>query len=178
MRPGNFLTGGVLLVGVLISATLTSANAAAAEFRILSGFEDPFSDARLLAMAFRLAEGRILRADRLELSAGGFISGSEIRPMISLGPVWRARGVGEGKDWFYELGFAPMLMSSREIGGKDSGSSFHFTTSVAFGRSFGRNKALNLGLRYQHSSNGKLRKDNPGIDLLGITVSYSPGNTQ
>ena len=52
------------------------------------------------------------------------------------------------------------------------GSSFQFGDHVGFGMSMGERQQFDLGYRYQHLSNGSIKKPNQGINLNQVHFAY------
>ena len=122
------------------------------------------------AVAFRLRPPRRLRARRLELAIGAISTSEEIRPFVSLGPVWRLPI--RSQTVFFELGFSPTLVGGSRFNGRDLGGNFHFTSSIALGANLGARKNFSVSLRMQHTSNGGLNSTNPGMDMIGLNIAF------
>lgn len=105
---------------------------------------------------------------RLGVSAGwlhgwdedGFIGTAG--PALSLG--WKRVPV------FVEGGFGPTFMSRDTFGAADFGSHLQFTTYG--GLTWACGSHLSVGCRYQHMSNGRLAKPNPGLNLHAISIGW------
>lgn len=139
------------------------------EVRILSAV-GKFGDTHQVAAAYRLRAPRPLRAHHLELAVGSIVEGGSYHPFVSVGPVWRwAPGSGAQ---YVDFGFSPTLLSDSRIGGRELGGAFHFTSSLSVGLRFGPAERYAVALRAQHTSNGGLNSDNPGLDLVGLNVSF------
>ncbi len=91
-----------------------------------------------------------------------------------LGPVWRLPI--NSRSLFAELGISPTLLSGSSFNGCDMGGNFHFTSTLVVGRTFGARDSVALSLRIQHMSNGSLSRTNPGMDMIGINVTFNPFN--
>ncbi|MBI1174764.1 MAG: acyloxyacyl hydrolase [Sideroxydans sp.] len=52
------------------------------------------------------------------------------------------------------------------------GSSFQFGDHVGFGMRFGERRQFDVGYRYQHLSNGSIKKPNQGINFSQIHLDY------
>lgn len=162
------------LAVVLLSCALNGANARATslvpnDYRVMAA-GDKFDGVHQYAVAFKIRPPRRLRARHLELAVGSVSSSTADRAFVSFGPVWRFPIAREAA--FLEFGFSPTLLSGSEFGGRDLGGNFHFTSSISIGATFGRRQAIAVSLRAQHTSNGGLHDANPGIDMLGLNVSY------
>ena len=161
----TFRTGAAALM--LVAAAVPSVSAAAPaviphDVRIVSGAQNTYQ----LAGAYRLRAPRPLRAHHLELAVGVISSAGRQRPFFSAGPVWRF--AMSGGRHYLDFGFSPTLLSGTQIGDRDLGGHLHFTSSLAYGLRFGPVDAYSLRLRVQHTSNGGLNSDNPGLDLVGF----------
>ncbi|MEM9209168.1 MAG: acyloxyacyl hydrolase, partial [Pseudomonadota bacterium] len=77
---------------------------------------------------------------------------------------------------FVDLGFSPTLVSRSRFDGRELGGHFHFTSSLSVGASFGRFDRYALSLRAQHTSNGGLNEDNPGLDMVGVNFTVRFAN--
>lgn len=173
-RPGRILQA-VLFVTAMVCITLPNSNAQAATvvpsaFRIM-GETGRIEDATLIAATFNVRPPRRFGIHRLEAALGGIATSDETRPFVSFGPVWRMPIDSEA--FYIELGISPTLLGGSSINGSDLGGSFHFTSSAAIGTTFGATGALALALRIQHTSNGGLASDNPGMDMVGLNLSIN-----
>ena len=139
------------------------------EYRVL-GAAGKFEDTYQFAASYRLRAPRPLRAHHLELAVGTIYTSSETRPFLSLGPVWRFAATSDGRT-FVDFGFSPTVLSGTRFNGRDIGGNFHFTSSLALGTRFGRTDRYSLSLRAQHTSNGGLDSENPGLDMIGLTFA-------
>ena len=109
---------------------------------------------------------------RLAFEFGQFKTSAEHRLFASLGPVFRFERETSRLPLFMELGFTPIVIDGSNYGESDLGTSLNFTSHVAFGLRFGRNKNNRVSLRYQHISNGGIDSTNPGVNMLGIDVVF------
>lgn len=134
---------------------------------------DKFSDTWQVAAVFDLRAPRRIRARKLELVVGTMSTSNEVRPFVSLGPVWRLPLSRRGT--FLELGFSPTFFAGSTFHNRDIGGNFHFTSSAAISVSLGINDDSAISLRVQHTSNGGLNSTNPGMDMVGInfTVNFA-----
>ena len=163
------------LTVVMLSCAVNAANASTeilipSDYRIMAA-GDKFDGVRQYAVAFEIRPPRRLRSRHLELAVGSMSGSSSDRAFLSFGPVWRfpfARDTA-----FVDFGFSPTLISGSDFDGRDLGGSFHFTSSVSVGASFGRRQSIGLSLRAQHTSNGGLSDANPGIDMFGINITLN-----
>lgn len=67
-------------------------------------------------------------------------------------------------------GSSPTLIGRNQIGGRDLGSAFHFTSHI--GISLNTGFAAEIGYRLQHMSNAGLGNDNPGLNSQVIFVGW------
>ena len=167
-----------LFATMMISCMLNSSNARAAtvtpfDYR-LAAANDKFTGTWQYAVAFRMRPPRRLRAKRMELAVGMISTSEESRAFVSLGPVWRLPI--NSRSLFAELSISPTLLSGSSFNGRDMGGNFHFTSSVVVGRTFGVRGSVALSLRLQHTSNASLSSTNPGMDMIGINVSFNSFN--
>lgn len=165
----------LFLALVMLCCAINGANARAeslapSEFRILAAGEK-FDGVRQYAVTFKIRPPRRLRSKYLELAVGSISSDTSDRAFVSFGPVWRFPFARETA--FVDLGFSPTLISGSRFNGRDLGGNFHFTSSVSIGMTFGRQQAIALALRAQHTSNGGLSDVNPGIDMVGLNFTFN-----
>ncbi len=168
----------VVFVITMIFFTLNGSIAPAAtampsDYRVTAA-DDKFTDTWQFAVAFKMRPPRRLRANRLELAMGTLSTSQENRLFLSLGPVWRLPL--NSHSLFVELGISPTLISGSSFNGRDMGGNFHFTSSAAVGATFGARDALSLSLRIQHMSNGGLNSANPGMDMIGLNITFNSFN--
>lgn len=177
LHRNRLLHAGIFLVAMM-SFAFNSANAYASnlgpsDYRFAFA-GDKFDGTRLYAVAYKLRPPRRLRAAHLELAVGTFSTRTEDRAFVSFGPVWRLPF--ENQPFFVELGISPTLFGGSHINGRDLGGNFHFTSSIAIGSTFGRRQSVSVSLRAQHTSNGGLHSNNPGIDMFGINFAFNFSN--
>ncbi len=67
-------------------------------------------------------------------------------------------------------GSSPTLIGRNQIGGRNLGSAFHFTSHIGISLNVGF--AAELGYRLQHMSNAGLGNDNPGLNSQVIFVGW------
>lgn len=144
-------------------------------FRHVTGDGGPFDDLdqQSVFVDFRLpwqwsAGDNVTITPRLTLTAGRFTSDSENRAFGSLGPTFRFESDRSRIPMFLDLGISPTVIDGAQYGDRDLGTSFNFTSHVAFGLRFGRHRQAHVSLRYQHISNGGTNSTNPGVDMIGI----------
>lgn len=164
-----------VFAAVLILATLNYQVAFASKFRA-SGYRasvagDKFSDTWQVAAVFDLRAPRRIRARKLELVVGTVSTSNEVRPFVSLGPVWRLPL--SRRRAFLELGISPAFLAGSTFNNRDIGGNFHFTSFAAIGVSLGVDDDSSISLRIQHTSNGGLDSTNPGMDMVGINFAIN-----
>lgn len=128
-----------------------------------------FEDVWQYGAIYKLRPPRRLRARYLELAIGALSSQTETRPFVSLGPAWDFRSRSQAS--FLEFGISLAVLGGSTLAGRDLGGNVHFTSSVALGTRFGRERAYELALRIQHTSNGGLNGTNPGLDAIGLNFT-------
>ena len=90
---------------------------------------------------------------------------------IGLTPVFRLQGHSLTGP-YVEAGIGAHLLSRTSIGDKRLSTKFQFGDHLGFGYRFGAKGAWELGYRYQHLSNGGIKKPNDGIDFHQVRVQY------
>jgi len=88
---------------------------------------------------------------------------------IQLGvvPMFRFRPGAGQSPWFFEAGIGLSVTDERFVtANKTFSTRWNFSDNFAFGRNFGDKGQHELSLRWQHTSNGGVKKPNPGLDLL------------
>jgi hypothetical protein len=63
-------------------------------------------------------------------------------------------------------------LSHTQIGDKRLSTAFQFGDHLGFGYRFGARSAFDLGYRYQHLSNGSIKRPNPGINFHQVRLQY------
>ena len=173
-RFAHWAARGVMVIAVVHSLMLQNAQAQVTDFgadRYRVGVAaDRFDDAWQLEAAWDFRAPRRLRARRLELAAGIIDTPDDTRGFVSLGPVWRFAANADRA--YVELGLAPTLLTGSTIGEHDMGGVLHFTSSAEVGITLGRQGRAHLALRIKHTSNGGLHGTNPGMDVIGLSLSY------
>ena len=115
----------------------------------------------------------------MDFTAGWLERGNDAASFISFGPSYRMylnkSNLGR---WFAEFGSHPTYFSKSQFGGKPIGGKFFLTSYLGLGAHLDRQRKTSLLLRYQHTSNAGLSNTNPGVDILGLMVSYHFGADQ
>ncbi len=172
----------LLLVVLVTSVVMPASNVYAetffpVEYRVSESIGKT-DDVNQYAIVLPVPAPRRLRANRLELGIGTFSSPLEDRPFVSLGAVWRVqpRWLPLIRDRLHvDVGFSPTWIAGSRLNGIDLGGNLHFTSSISVGRFIDRKETVALSLRIQHTSNGGLHGTNPGLDMLGLNLTFQPG---
>lgn len=90
---------------------------------------------------------------------------------IGLTPVFRLQQ-NDLKGAYFEAGIGAHLLSRTTIGDKRLSTQFQFGDHLGLGYRFGAKGAFDLGYRYQHLSNGGIKKPNNGINFHQIRLQY------
>ena len=109
---------------------------------------------------------------RLTLELGQFETDLEDRLFGSFGPALRIDNDRWRIPAFVDLGFSPTVIDGSEYGDRNLGTSFNFTSHVALGMRFGRQRDHSVSIRLQHISNGGTNSTNPGVDMIGIDFVF------
>ena len=88
---------------------------------------------------------------------------------VSVTPTWRWRPSGGTSLWFAEaaIGFTAMspIYENRD---RRFSTTFNFADHIAIGRSLDARGRHEIALRYEHFSNGGIRRPNPGENFLQL----------
>lgn len=109
---------------------------------------------------------------RLTLEVGEFDTDLEDRLFGSFGPALRIDNDRWRIPVFVDLGISPTVIDGSEFGDRNLGSSLNFTSYVALGMRFGRQKDHSVSFRFQHISNGGINSTNPGVDMFGFDFVF------
>jgi hypothetical protein len=90
---------------------------------------------------------------------------------IGLTPVFRLQQ-NDLKGPYLEAGVGLHLLSKTSIGDKRFSTQFQFGDHLGIGYRFGAKGAFDLSYRYQHLSNGGIKKPNNGINFNQIRLQY------
>ncbi|MBJ9974133.1 acyloxyacyl hydrolase [Pseudomonas sp. S75] len=83
--------------------------------------------------------------------------------------VWRHAIGGSASRWFLDLGLGASVFDDLyETPRHRFSTAFQFTQALGLGYRFGRGAAYEVSLRAQHVSNGRIKKPNPGEDLVRL----------
>ena len=148
----------------------------------------------LVAAAAFFAAAPAFALEGVSLEAGGGTDGAKL---LRIGAEWNSHyrwlgweaslgGWTGGHGHVYDLGFTPVarwgrspyleagigghILSDLDVGtGSEFSTRFQFGDHIGAGLRFGR---YDLGLRFQHLSNGGLRNPNPGINFVMVRLLY------
>jgi len=114
-----------------------------------------------------------------DLTAGSMESRDDGGSFISFGPSYRFElsKLDTGR-WFAEFGVHPTWLTRTVFNGRYVGGNFHFTSTIGLGAYLGRQRKTSVLFRYQHTSNAGMERNNPGFNMIGITLSYHMGRDQ
>ena len=104
---------------------------------------------------------------RLDLTVGRWRGSDGDSAFLAFGPAFEAFPV---RDLRLSLGIQPTLLSDYEAGDRDLGGPFQLTSHASL--AWAPQRALVLGIRFQHTSNARLYSSNPGADIVSIGVGY------
>jgi hypothetical protein len=94
---------------------------------------------------------------------------------VGITPVFRLRVSPESR-WFTEAGIGLTWTSARyRSADKRFTTNFNFADHVALGRMFGESRRHIVTLRYEHFSNGGIRRPNPGVNFGQLRYTYRFG---
>lgn len=86
--------------------------------------------------------------------------------VISLLPDYRYTFPKYNKiQWFIHVAAGPSIMSSKNLGYQEQGSTFIFNDYIGFGARFGKNDEWEMSYTWRHLSNANLFKPNHGFDV-------------
>ena len=115
----------------------------------------------------------------IDITAGWLERARDTASFVSVGPTYRMKlSENEWSRWFADFGAHPTYVSQTRFDGRPLGGKFFFTSYLGLGAFLSRQRNTSLTLRYQHTSNGGLSKQNPGVDMVGLTLSYYFGRHQ
>lgn len=105
---------------------------------------------------------------RLDLSLGWLGSSSDNAFIGTLGPSLILER--KGFPLSLEGGVSPTLLSKHDLGAKNFGTKFQFTSHI--GLNWDIASRVRLSYRFQHMSNAHLSEHNPGLNLHMLGISY------
>jgi lipid A 3-O-deacylase len=173
-----------LLFAVLLAwAAATPAAAAdpdAASFFVQAGVGEQAVRAVSLGVAWGLpwrdVDGGI--TTRIELFASDWrtpLAGGGHRSLVQVGvvPTLRLRPQSGRSPWFIDAGIGLSLLDGDlRMPRRTFSTRLNFSDNLGLGRSFGARGEQEVSLHLQHTSNGGIRKPNPGLDLLLLRYAH------
>ena len=90
---------------------------------------------------------------------------------LGLTPVFRIQPNGLVGP-FVEAAIGFHLLSHSSIGGRRMSTAFQFGDHIGVGYRFGAKQSVEVAYRFQHLSNGSVKRPNPGINFNQIRVQY------
>lgn len=90
---------------------------------------------------------------------------------IGLTPVFRLQQ-NDGRGLYVEGAIGFHLLSRTSLGNKRFGTKFQFGDHLGIGYRFGTKGEYDLGYRFQHLSNGNIKKPNNGIEFHQVRLQY------
>lgn len=73
--------------------------------------------------------------------------------------------------WYIEAGIGATMMSHTRFADKKISTMYQFGDHIGIARTFGND--WRVGLRLSHFSNASIKRPNPGLDILQLTISRS-----
>jgi lipid A 3-O-deacylase len=104
-------------------------------------------------------KGSVAPGQRKDITEIGFTPVFRIQPNALKGP-------------YFEGGIGLHLLSHASIGDKNLSTSFQFGDHLGLGYRFGAKGAFDLSYRFQHYSNGSIKRPNPGINFNEVRLQY------
>ncbi|MGZ5091827.1 MAG: acyloxyacyl hydrolase [Burkholderiales bacterium] len=103
----------------------------------------------------------------------GSVSAGQNKDITDVGftPVFRVQPNGLTGP-YAEAGIGLHLLSHASIGEKNLSTSFQFGDHLGLGYRFGAKGAFDVGYRFQHFSNGGVKRPNPGINFNQVRLQY------
>jgi len=133
----------------------------------------------VLRYSARVKSRRFWTPNSMELSTGWIDRGNDTSFFVTFGPTYRAElGKSQPGRWFVDFASQPTYISKSDFGGKSLGGKFFFTSYLGIGAYLGRQRKTTFIVRFQHTSNAGLDGNNPGVDMVGLTLSYRFGRNR
>jgi lipid A 3-O-deacylase len=104
---------------------------------------------------------------------GRWHSDSDNSTQVGFTPAlrWRPNGWSEG--WFVEGGIGVnVIFPKYNTRKKEFGTTFNFGDHIAVGKAFGADRQHEWSLRFQHFSNARIEKPNPGENFLQFRYTH------
>lgn len=87
--------------------------------------------------------------------------------------TWRYRFDAGQSPWFAEAGIGALVMDNvYKTPSREFSTAFQFTEVLGVGRSFGSRQEHELSMRFQHVSNGGIKRPNPGENTWRVRYAY------
>jgi hypothetical protein len=161
-----------LAVGTSLASALVVNVVHARQAGLDFGWDDGKERARLLlnwSLPVERTFGPVQATTGLELALGSTAYKSEEQPMANLTPLFDwTTAVGPGHA-LLETGLGTAYLSSTELGPDQYSTNWHFSQILGVGYVYGN---WQLGWRYQHISNGGIKKPNNGQNFHGLALKY------
>lgn len=94
--------------------------------------------------------------------------------LLGAGPSLRWRGQQGRSPWFMEVGTGVSYANRHYRNGSDAFSTrYNFASHIGVGRNFGAQRAHEVSLRLQHSSNAGIKEPNPGENFLLLRYAHA-----
>jgi hypothetical protein len=125
--------------------------------------------------------GNVLIDGYWDLSVAHWRTDAESRSFslsqVGITPVFRLRMSPDSR-WFTEAGIGLTWTTARyRSSDKRFTTNFNFADHVALGRIFGQSRRHIVALRYEHFSNGGIRRPNPGVNFGQLRYTYRFGDS-
>lgn len=160
---------------------LAQSTASAEDYLFVSGGTGP--DGELVRLGWQhgwdakwFADGDWYLGGLWELEAG-YWRGSQGEDLWDFGltPVFRLqrhRPFGNGLSPYLEAGIGAHLLSQTRYSDKELSTRFQFGDHLGVGVKFGKDGRFSLTYRYQHHSNGGIKRPNPGVEFHILQLGY------
>ena len=122
---------------------------------------------------FSFSHGALGYADLTIEAYVSRLSGDKSLNIIAARPIltfWESES--KARNWFWELGLGAAYLSERELKNTTLSTHAQFITLVGGGIVLDAEKRHKLSLRYNHYSNGYLKRPNPGLDTISLDWTY------
>ena len=100
-------------------------------------------------------------------------SDSQNSTQVGVTPAVRWRPNGWDNGWFVEGGIGlNVIFPKYDTRKKEFSTTFNFGDHIAIGKRFGADQQHEWSLRFQHFSNGRIKKPNPGENFLQFRYTH------
>ncbi|MBD9470149.1 acyloxyacyl hydrolase [Pseudoxanthomonas sp. PXM01] len=104
---------------------------------------------------------------------GRWHSDSENSTQVGLSPALRWRPNGWSDGWFVEGGIGVnVIFPKYDTKKKEFSTTFNFGDHIALGKRFGASDQHEWSLRFQHFSNARIKRPNPGENFLQFRYTH------